>query len=281
VNPINQTLFLAGLAELTFTAANAQVSLTGVAPTYSQNFDTLTQSATPSDWTNNAVSDGTSGLLGWYADTTLTIPNPFQIVATLGGTTTTGQLKSYGSVAAASDRALGTLPGDTAGAMRLAVRFVNNTGLTINSFNLSYDGEEWRQSGETAVNNTYTVSYQVFGAGLGGIGTGTYNTVSALAFNTPLDGTGTGTGLSLDGNDAANRVAGINSSVTGLAIAPGDELWVRWFDSNSGGVDHGIAIDNLTVSFTTTAVPEPSTYAALAGLVALGLTVARRSNRRA
>jgi hypothetical protein len=94
-------------------------------------------------------------------------------------------------------------------------------------------------------------------------------------FNTPQDGTGTSTGVALDGNNATNRIAGIGNTITGISLAPGSELWLRWSDANSSGQDMGIGIDNFAITFQ---VPEPSSVA----LLGLGLAcfVARARNRK-
>ncbi len=263
-----------------------QISITGGGLSYSQNFDTLTRSTTAENLINNSeatsVNDSPqlAGLLGWYAagfasQNALT-PNSYvpQILAGTGSSGT-GSFYSYGAVAA-SDRALGTLPTDGttgagAGALRVGVRFVNNTGDYLSGFTFSYDGEQWRNpgTGATLVNNQFSVGYAVFSAGFGTLATTnsllqSYDLTPAANFNTPFDGTGTGTSAPLDGNDPANRIAGLGDTITGLSIAPGDEIWIRWSDANSTSLDAGIGIDNFSVTF---AVPEPST----AVLLSLGM----------
>ena len=64
----------------------------------------------------------------------------------------------------------------------------------------------------------------------------------------------------LDGNLAANRVAGITHMVSGIKWAPGTELWIRWRD---GYTHDGIAIDNVSFSASTD-IPEPSAFLLLA-----------------
>jgi hypothetical protein len=269
---------VAGLSVLG-TNATGQISITsGGGMTYNQDFDNLLRTTTAETWMNNANTSSANdsprliGLLGWYvAGYTATIQSTYvpQIRAD-AGSSTTGSFYSYGSSGAA-DRALGTLPSDSttaagAGSFRIGARFVNNTGNTITGFNFSYDGEEWRQGAVTAINNQYVVAYATFAAGMGTLDSGPYSaSIATAAFNTPLDGNGTGTAL--DGNAAANRVAGLSGSVTGLSIANGDEIWLRWFDSNSSGADHGIAIDNFGITFEVAPIPEPS----LTALVGLGL----------
>ena len=52
--------------------------------------------------------------------------------------------------------------------------------------------------------------------------------------------------------------------------------FLRWFDPNDSGNDHGLSIDDLSVSFTVTPVPEPREYAAVAALGLLGFAAYRR-----
>lgn len=253
--------------------AAGQISLTPGNLTYSQDFNLLTRSVTAEPWVDNtaavSVNDAPqlAGLPGWYAMGTVT-----QIRASNGGNNT-GSLYSYGATGD-PDRALGTLPSGTTGTLRLGARFVNNTGEALNGFSFSYDGEQWREGAVTDVNNQYVVAYAIFSPGAGSLGVvGVFNSIGDALFNTPKDGTGTA--ASLDGNAAANRVAGLGATLTDLVIAPGDELWLRWFDSDSSGADHGIAIDNFSIGFT---VPEPTT-ATLMGVGLMALLARVRSRR--
>jgi MYXO-CTERM domain-containing protein len=89
-------------------------------------------------------------------------------------------------------------------------------------------------------------------------------TFSAFDFHTPTD---SGTAGALDGNVAANRVTGIGSVYAPSSqIAPDSTFYLRWADADDAGVDHGIAIDDFSLSISL--VPEPSTW--LAGALALG-----------
>ena len=261
--------FLAGAALIgLIPAANGQISLTGSSLTYTQDFDSLTRSTTAESWTDNTATVSANdaprviGLLGWYAGSFGTTTTTPQIRAGTGSSAT-GSFYSFGA-SGDGDRALGTLPSDSSASasMRLGVRFVNNTGSAISGFSLTYDGEEWRLGAVTAVNNQYVVAYSIFSPGAGSLDAPSlYTSIGSATFNTPLDGTGTG--AALNGNDPANRVAGLTGTVTDLNVAPGDEIWIRWFDSNSSGADHGIAIDNLNVAFDVAPVPEPSALALL------------------
>jgi hypothetical protein len=264
-------LVLLGLANPT----EAQISLTPGDLSYSQNFNELTRSTTAETWSNNAdtVSANDSprliGLQGWYVGSfgnTTTTP----LIRAGTGSSTTGSFYSFGS-SGAEDRALGTMPTDASASasMRLGVRFVNDTGDILSGFTFSYDGEQWRKAQlTTPQNNQFVTAYAIFGAGLGSLDSVNYSAaIAGATFNTPVDG-GDNVGSALDGNDAANRLAALGATVTDLVVMPGEEVWLRWFDSNSSGADHGIAIDNFEISFTTMPVPEPST-AAVFGLAAL------------
>jgi len=262
--------FVLGALALATLPAGAQISITsGLGLSYSQDFDNLSRSTTAENWVNDANTTSAAdsprliGLLGWYVGSFGTTTTTPQIRAGTG-TSTTGSFYSFGGSGAA-DRALGTLPSDASasGSMRLGARFVNNTGDIIDSFTFSYDAEQWRKAQITsAVNNQYVVAYGIFGAGLGSLG-GTFSAaIGSAEFNTPVDG-GDNVGAALDGNNGANRVAGLGGTITGLTIMPGQEIWLRWFDANSSLADHGIGIDNFAVSFTTIPVPEPSAMAVI------------------
>jgi hypothetical protein len=265
--------------------ALGQISLTPGGLNYSQDFNSLLRNTTGEVWVNNADAVSANdaprliGLSGWYVGsfgTTTTTPN----IRAGTGSSTTGSFYSFGGTGL-EDRALGTLPtdGSASASMRLGVRFVNNTADIISGFSFSYDGEQWRKAQLTTVqNNQFVVAYGIFSAGAGSLDSVSYSaSLAAATFNTPVDG-GDNVGGALDGNDAANRVAGLGATVSDLVIMPGEEIWLRWFDSNSSSADHGIGIDNFSISFNTVPVPEP-TAAAMMGL-GLALLVSRCRSRK-
>ncbi|HYJ46096.1 MAG TPA: lamin tail domain-containing protein, partial [Pyrinomonadaceae bacterium] len=64
----------------------------------------------------------------------------------------------------------------------------------------------------------------------------------ALDFTTP----NTATTGAKDGNAAANRTT-LTSTITGLSIAPGATLWIRWTDPDAAGSDDGLAVDDFSL----------------------------------
>ncbi|MEI7466219.1 MAG: VPLPA-CTERM sorting domain-containing protein, partial [Burkholderiales bacterium] len=84
----------------------------------------------------------------------------------------------------------------------------------------------------------------------------------------------------LNGNLASNRVAGLGGTINST-WANGDTLWLRWAEVNDNGSDHGLAIDNFSLTAGTavpSAVPLPAAAWLLgAGLGALGWTGRRRA----
>jgi hypothetical protein len=131
-------------------------------------------------------------------------------------------------------------------------RFINNTGGTIASLSVSYTGEQWRSGGCsptpcTTAAQTVDFQYQVANAGV--ISDANAPTTNWLDHD-PLDFTsptpGTSSAATLDGNAAANRAA-LVSTIT-VTVNPGQEVWLRWKDINHAGNDHGLAIDDLSVT---------------------------------
>ncbi len=129
--------------------AIAQVSLTTLGTPHNQSFDTLPASGSAT-WTNN------SNIPGWFHARTGTGTT---IVAN-DGSSNAGNLYSYGT-GTATDRALGSVGSGNAaiGNLFWGVRLQNNTGATITPLDVSYVGEQWRNSAAAA--QTVAFSYLV------------------------------------------------------------------------------------------------------------------------
>ncbi|MFD0738929.1 nuclease [Lysobacter koreensis] len=228
-------LLPAATASIGLGAAHAQVSLTSPGSPVLQDFDALPASGSAA-WTNNTT------LAGWYHARTGTGTT----VVANNGSSNAGNLYSYGS-GAATERALGSLGSSNAAVGHLfwGVRLQNNTGAPITTLDVSYTGEQWRNSAAAA--QTIAFSYLVGAPAVTGTlaefqAAGT--AVPALDFTSLITG---GTASALDGNLPANRAAR-STTITGLNIPVGGEILLRWSDPDQTGADHGLAIDDVSIT---------------------------------
>jgi hypothetical protein len=210
---------------------------------YVQDFNSLNNNALiPVAWINDST------LPGWYASRATGTNN----LSALSGLLNTGSLASFGSIGS-SERALGSIGSASTGDISWGVRLVNNTNNTITGLNLGYTGEQWRNSGTNAA-QTVDFQYQI---GATSLTAGTWTDYNALDFTSP---TFSSTAAALNGNAAANQTA--LSSTLNLTLNPNQEVWLRWLDIDHTGNDHGLGIDNFSVSaiqaVSAQAVPEPA-----------------------
>jgi hypothetical protein len=260
--------------------AQAQVLLSG-GLNYSQNFDSLPSTGASGAWTDNTT------LAGWYASratTSSTVsygPNSYTVFRVDSGANNSGSLFDYGvaGVNAITDRALGSLSSGTPGTNAFGVRFKNDTASAYN-VTIGYTGEQWRNGGNTSPQTlqfTYlagsaaSLPLSAWGSATGDPSGQTWTSVSALSFTSPTVGA---TAAALDGNDAANRTVFAPTTLAGVTINPGDELFVRWYDINDPGSDHALAVDDFSASFS--AVPEPQVLSLLGGFGFLAFLIRRR-----
>jgi RHS repeat-associated protein len=216
-----------------FAAASGrgQVVYQSLEDVYTQNFNSLPSTGSTYTWTDNST------IAGWYAANSGSLSfNPAGVTT---GSTTTGNLYSFGS-SGASDRALGSIGSGSsnAGGFFYGVKLTNDTGVTINAITISYVGEQWRNSAAAA----QTVSFQ-YSLSTTGIKTGTYTSVPALDFTSPVTG---GTSGALNGNSTANRTVVGPVTITGIYWPPNATLWIRWSDPDHSGFDHGLSIDDFS-----------------------------------
>lgn len=251
-------------------ASHAAISIASTA-TYAQTFDTLAASGSGAlPWANDSTLPGWSLFRQPLPGTALTI------YGADNGSSATGAFYSYGTTGS-TERALGGLgsggayfgsPANGAPAGAIAVSFINNTGDTVTSITVGFDGEQWRDGGNTSA-QTMVLQY-----GLGATFTAVANWLTPggnFDWTSPIATAAAG---ALDGNTAANRVTGLGGTITGT-WAPGETLWIRWIERNDPGSDHALAIDN----FTLTPVPEPSSLVLFAAgaLLLAALQIRRRA----
>jgi predicted extracellular nuclease len=216
------------------------VAITALGTPITENFDSLAAAGTTVTWTDNTT------LSGWHSQFQSNGANPTTYTVDTGNNPA-GGIYSEGieGTHPVSDRALGSISSNTTGTIYNALKLSNATGSTIGSLAISYTGEQWRNGGNSAT-QALSFQYQVANAGTitdantpssGWISFGT------LDFVSPVTGT---TAVALDGNAAANRTA--KAATLTVTVAAGQEIWLRWVDANDTGADHGLAIDDLSVT---------------------------------
>src|SRR4051812_10917704 len=211
-------------------ALHAQcVSLTTLGSAVTQNFDTLSNTA--GSTTNNLT------IPGWFLTESGGGARDNEQYAVDTGGSTTGDMYSYGA-AASTERALGQLRSGTLIPL-FGACFTNNTGATIASLAIAYNGEEWRL-GTAARTDQMSFEYSTNATDLV---TGTWTNVAALDFVTPDTAT-TGT---KNGNAAADRTA-LSSTISALSIPNGATFWIRFTDIDATGADDGLAVDDFSLT---------------------------------
>lgn len=250
----------AGIIALT-SESNAAYLFTGLDIT--ENFDSLPTTTTTNVFSATVGAQAAVGSTG-FVGTRLGGSGSAAVSLTAdNGGSSSGGLFTYGTTSA-TDRALGAVASGT-NIMGFGFELVNSTGGILDTITISFNQETWRTS--TTSINTLTASYSTGTAGAAGFvaaATG-FTAVTALDIVGPAAVSSNG---AIDGN--LNRAAR-SFTFTGLNIAAGDSLYLRWQDINDGGNDAGLAIDDLVIS----AVPEPAS-ALLGAIGLLGILRRRR-----
>jgi hypothetical protein len=218
-----------------------QVVISNFSTASTQDFNSLANSGTgmTNAWTQNST------ILGWYAYKA----GGTAAVTTYDagtGSANSGQLYSFGA-SAATERALGSTSSGTPGTFLYGLRVKNSTGALVKSVTVSYTGEQWRDGGSTTpVAQLLTFDYLKV-ATFTDFSTGTYVNIPELTFSSPIF---TSTAGALDGNATANRTA--KSQTFNVDIPINEEIILRWTDINDPGNDHGLAVDDFSVTFFST-----------------------------
>jgi hypothetical protein len=215
------------LATLSF--GQTSISLIGVNVPYSEDFSGMgsTQTDFIPGWTAINVANGA----------TLTM-------AVSDGTSSIGNVYNIGANGS-EERAFGTI-GDGSTVPALGAVFTNNTGSTVSKIAIQTRMEQWRESGNAAINETIAFSYSFDATSLD---SGTWTTITALDLKEKL--TAATTNLAVNGNLLANYTNMANI-ITGLNWANGTNLWIKWADTNDSGSNGMYAIDNFIISVSET-----------------------------
>ena len=275
---MKQSCFLFATLLSVTAPAFAAVSYGTSGSTLSQNFDWTSSGTTSSQtvaWTSDAASQPfttvnfTGNSTGWYAGSNLQDSTSIRVgTGNDGGTNAGSQINNYYHLAANTDRSFGGRP--TASIpLVIALQLSNTTGTTLTEFTLGYALEttQWRANGTQA---TASMSYLV-GSTPSNWRTDTFTSAPTLNLSTVYSGDTTVGVSNVDGNAAGNFNTLAPKTITGLNWANGTDLWIRW-TFNPGTSLPNVGIDNVTF----TAVPEPSSWALLAG----GLTALCGIRRR-
>jgi len=230
---------------------------------YSQSFDTLAASASGNSWTNDLT------LPGWFLfRQPAASPSAISSYNADAGANNAGAFLSYGA-SGSSDRALGGLgsggsyfgspaSGTVAGWFALALS--NATGNPITDLDLSFNGEQWRNGGNTS-EQTMVLEYG-FGSSFEQVSNWT-STEPSFNWSSPI---ATSTAAAIDGN-STGRISDVGG-ILDLSTTPwaaDTTLWLRWTEVNDPGSDHGLAIDDLTISIPQSpALPEVAIQAIVA-----------------
>ena len=222
---------------------------------------------------NTLYSDGTLQLGAYGVAITTAIGESggsFSFTKTGAGTLTLSAVNAYTGATVVSAGVL-ELAGTVGGALGSTseVNIAENAVLLVSQSNQVQDSASVSLSGGTITRGSGVSevfgSLNVNGSGILDFGTGT---AGRLTFGVYQDNTATASALlTLRNFIPGNSFTFINSSFTEEAIG-------SYFTFGPGFVDYSLS--NTDTTFTITAIPEPSTYLAAAGLLALSVWPVRR-----
>ncbi len=239
-------LFMFYLFQTEIVSAQVLMNSSG---SYSQDFNTLASSGATSTWTDN------SSIANWFWQSTATGTT----YAIDNGGSNSGGRKSYGTTAS-TDRAMGSL-GSGSATVAYGILLKNTSGGTITDIKISYTGEQWRNGGNTTV-QPLSFFYKTSTSAITDL-TPSSNTnwtsFTSLNFSSLIN---TATATALDGNASANKTIFTNIPITGITINNDEYLMLRWQDVNDVGNDHGLSIDDITITWTISNATTPPSLTA-------------------
>ncbi len=245
-------VLVATLLFLTVKVAHGQVSVTS---SYSQNFDSI-GTALPSGWGvwTSSTTTGNGSAFTWSGTA---IANNASASVTTYFRNLPGETQTWtAGLLSGTDRAIGWR-GDNAAARDGSITFTFSSTSNWSFTGLSFDLFTPNSSGTAA---TFNLEYQIGASG----------TFAQLA------------GKSYTTNTAQNPLTITSIVLTALDLAPlndqSGQVTLRLNNTAISGTPwNTLALDNF--SYTAAAIPEPSTYALLGGIAALGLVAYRRKTR--
>ena len=179
------------------------------------------------------------------------------------------------STSNSTDRTLGVLMegdlGTLGNSASFGVVFEVGAGLSVSSATIGYTGEQWFRAQTLDTMNFQYKVLSSYDAGSFGINDETgWTDFDALDF-TALK---SGSNGKLDGNVGANRTI-FSGATIDVSATEGQFIAFRWsYDSDTTATQAGLGVDDFSVSFATSAVPEPSSLA-LISLIGLPMLLRR------
>lgn len=249
------------------TSSTAQILISATDTSYTETFSigATATAALPAGW--KIDKNTTARSVGTYAGAGTATEREGS--TSLSSSAANG-IYNFGATADSTDRAVGFLSSSSATKSgNLYAQFQNNTGSTITSFTISYDVEKYR-GGTNPSGFSIQMYYSTDGTSWTSAGSNYLTSFAADA-----------------SNNGFNPAPGVTTSVTAsglsLSIAQGSSLYLAWnYAVTSGSTTsnaQALSLDNI--SLTAHAIPEPSTYAAIFGALALaGVCVHRRRQAR-
>lgn len=229
-------------SQITIVSSGATGNQVNVGSAYTQDFNSLPSSGTLT-WSDN------SSIAGWYV-TDEKNSGSVNIVAGTGSSNV-GNSYSFGS-STSSERAMGYLGSGSQDYYNCALRMVNNTGAAIQSFSVSFTGEQWRCGGNSGNNNNKLEFFYQVGSSISmpTRSLSGWTAESNLNFSPPIRSSGT---TALNGNNSSARSA--KSHSFNVTVAHGSEIYFLWHGGNGSGSDAGLAIDDLSITPSASTVP--------------------------
>lgn len=219
-----------------------QIAIPAFHTPVTENFNSLGTAATanlPANWRLSAAGDTS---VAWGDATHLTATS----AQASSGTPTIGGRYNWGQSVA--DRALGFMSSSGyASPNHLLAHFSNGTGRTITDLSIAFDYERYRlNTAPASITFFHSTDGSTWSAAAAG-DSGAFTTgASSYGFATPI-------------SSSSHLV-----TLASLNLAPGADFYLRWQFNTGGANSQGLGVDN----FSLTAIPEPSTYAALGGAAA-------------
>ena len=232
---------LAGPAQAQYAFSDAPG---GLSP-YKQDFNSLSGNVTTTNYHLNAP------LTEVYVEAEFSgYPFAAASIAANDGSNAAGNYYHFGyaSGVGSDDRALGGIAalGTANGIGYAGIRFKNTTAsTTIKNLEVQYAMEQWYNSGRQDAAQV-DVSY-LTGTSVTSLlqATGAWVPVPALQVKAPSTATVI---ASRDGNSAVNRRL-VSTTITGLNLAPGQEIMIRWaYTLSSATNGNGLSIDDVVVT---------------------------------